>query len=33
MTTDALRRPGASLGRRMLNKVPEGTLFFWIIKN
>lgn len=25
-------RPDASLGRRMLNKVPEITLFFWIIK-
>src|SRR3954468_19697141 len=23
---------GASLGRRMLNKVPEVTLWFWIIK-
>jgi len=23
---------GASLGRRMLNKVPEVTLYFWIIK-
>jgi uncharacterized membrane-anchored protein len=27
------RRPeGASRGRRMLNKVPEVTLFFWLIK-
>lgn len=24
--------PAASLGRRMLNKVPEVTIFFWIIK-
>src|SRR3954468_13395461 len=24
--------PRASLGRRMLNKVPEVTLFFWVIK-
>jgi uncharacterized membrane-anchored protein len=28
----ARRRIGPSLGRRMLNKVPEVTLFFWIIK-
>jgi uncharacterized membrane-anchored protein len=28
----AHRRIGPSLGRRMLNKVPEVTLFFWIIK-
>lgn len=33
MTTSALRRPaGPTLGRRMLNKVPEVTLYFWIIK-
>jgi uncharacterized membrane-anchored protein len=33
MTTSALRSPAApTLGRRMLNKVPEVTLFFWIIK-
>jgi uncharacterized membrane-anchored protein len=25
-------RPGATLGRKMLNKVPEVTLFFWLIK-
>ena len=26
-------RPGAiALGRRMLNKVPEITLYFWVIK-
>src|SRR5689334_10611603 len=28
-TTEA---PGRSLGRRMLNKVPEVTLWFWVIK-
>jgi uncharacterized membrane-anchored protein len=28
----ATRDANASLGRRMLNKVPEVTLFFWIIK-
>jgi uncharacterized membrane-anchored protein len=28
----AHRRIGPSLGRRMLNKVPEVTLYFWIIK-
>ena len=32
MTTYAEPRPGLSLGRRMLNKVPEVTLFFWVIK-
>jgi uncharacterized membrane-anchored protein len=32
MSTLATRRPGASLGRRMLNKVPEVTVFFWVIK-
>src|SRR4051812_25811287 len=32
MTTTTLSRPDVSLGRRMLNKVPEVTLFFWIIK-
>jgi uncharacterized membrane-anchored protein len=25
-------RPGPRLGRKMLNKVPEVTLFFWVIK-
>jgi uncharacterized membrane-anchored protein len=32
--TDAHARPhlGPSLGRRMLNKVPEVTFFFWLIK-
>src|SRR3954452_14855953 len=29
-TTDAT--PGMSLGRQMLNKVPEVTLYFWVIK-
>jgi uncharacterized membrane-anchored protein len=29
-TTQA--RPGLRLGRKMLNKVPEVTLFFWVIK-
>jgi uncharacterized membrane-anchored protein len=28
----ARRRIGPGLGRRMLNKVPEVTLYFWIIK-
>src|SRR3954464_1488308 len=32
MTTTTLPRPGATLGRTMLNKVPEVTLFFWVIK-
>ncbi len=33
MTTIALRSPAdPPLGRRMLNKVPEVTLYFWIIK-
>ena len=33
MSTTTLTRPtGASLGRTMLNKVPEVTFFFWIIK-
>src|SRR3954462_15656629 len=31
MTTTTLSRADLSLGRRMLNKVPEVTLFFWII--
>jgi uncharacterized membrane-anchored protein len=31
-TTRAATHPGASLGRRMLNKVPEVTLYFWVIK-
>jgi uncharacterized membrane-anchored protein len=32
MTAIEEPRAGASLGRRMLNKVPEVTLFFWVIK-
>jgi uncharacterized membrane-anchored protein len=32
MTTSSLSASGLPLGRRMLNKVPEVTLFFWIIK-
>jgi uncharacterized membrane-anchored protein len=32
MTTTTLSRPGLAVGRQMLNKVPEITLFFWIIK-
>src|SRR4051812_23057855 len=32
MTTTTLSRADLSLGRRMLNKAPEVTLFFWIIK-
>jgi uncharacterized membrane-anchored protein len=32
MSTIAQPRSGTSLGRKMLNKVPEVTLFFWVIK-
>src|SRR3954451_8994801 len=32
MTATAEARPGISTGRRMLNKVPEVTLWFWVIK-
>jgi uncharacterized membrane-anchored protein len=32
MTTTAEARPAISTSRRMLNKVPEVTLFFWVIK-
>jgi uncharacterized membrane-anchored protein len=32
MTTTSLPQTETSLGRRMLNKVPEVTLYFWIIK-
>jgi uncharacterized membrane-anchored protein len=32
MSTLPTTHPGLSLGRTMLNKVPEVTLFFWIIK-
>jgi uncharacterized membrane-anchored protein len=31
-TTAALPRDKATLGRKMLNKVPEVTIFFWVIK-
>jgi uncharacterized membrane-anchored protein len=32
MSTTAQARPASRLGRTMLNKVPEVTLFFWVIK-
>ncbi len=32
MSTIAQPRTASSLGRKMLNKVPEVTLFFWVIK-
>src|SRR4051794_41520344 len=33
MTTTTIARPRTtSFGRQMLNKVPEVTLYFWIIK-
>ena len=32
MTDTAHGRPALSFGRKMLNKVPEITLFFWVIK-
>jgi uncharacterized membrane-anchored protein len=32
MSTTAPVRPGLSTGRQMLNKVPEVTLYFWVIK-
>src|SRR3954451_1329983 len=32
MTATTSTGPAPSLGRTMLNKVPEVTLFFWIIK-
>src|SRR5256885_14802792 len=32
MTTTARTRDTATLGRKMLNKVPEVTIFFWLIK-
>ncbi len=32
MTTHAATTPPRSLGRELLNKVPEVTLFFWLIK-
>jgi uncharacterized membrane-anchored protein len=32
MSTHVSARRGLSFGRKMLNKVPEVTLFFWVIK-
>ncbi len=32
MTAIAAQQPARSIGRQMLNKVPEVTLYFWIIK-
>src|SRR5689334_11286920 len=32
MTTIAQERTAKSIGRQMLNKVPEITLYFWVIK-
>src|SRR4051794_19342348 len=32
MTASLPRTAAASTGRRMLNKVPEVTIFFWVIK-
>jgi uncharacterized membrane-anchored protein len=32
MSTLTTARPAPSLGRTLLNKVPEVTLFFWVIK-
>src|SRR4051812_10130280 len=32
MTTSAKSRSALFMGRKMLNKVPEVTLFFWAIK-
>src|SRR6059058_3595553 len=32
MTATSETRPPISLGRQMLNKVPEVTLYFWVIK-
>src|SRR4051794_14275577 len=32
MTATTSTGPALSLGRKMLNKVPEVTLFFWVIK-
>lgn len=32
MTTTARPRDAATIGRKMLNKVPEVTIFFWVIK-
>jgi uncharacterized membrane-anchored protein len=30
--TTTLSKDAATLGRKMLNKVPEVTIFFWVIK-
>src|SRR5258707_12962787 len=32
MTTDMTRSPGAARGRLLLSKVPEVTVYFWLIK-
>src|SRR5213595_3302909 len=32
MTSSAKSRSALSTGRKMLNKVPEVTIFFWLIK-
>jgi uncharacterized membrane-anchored protein len=32
LTASPITTEGPSLGRRMLNKVPQVTLFFWVIK-
>ena len=32
MTTMTIRTPGSSFPRELLNKVPEVTLYFWVIK-
>jgi uncharacterized membrane-anchored protein len=32
MSSHAIQHPGLSTGRKMLNKVPEITFYFWLIK-
>src|SRR3954449_2693991 len=32
MSSTTQARPAARIGRTMLNKVPEVTLYFWVIK-
>jgi uncharacterized membrane-anchored protein len=32
MSAYTAQRPGNSFGRTLLNKVPEVTLYFWLIK-
>src|SRR4051794_36668253 len=32
MTTEAVVQAGPSMTRRLLNKVPEVTIYFWVIK-